>query len=114
MLPGVVGPDPATGHLPDDLQLPGTTRTAIRYSDDTYSARVTADATGHKTMVVKTLDGKAVATGPVDTAEQWAAFPADVRRHLQAVADLLNGKRPGTARGGRNGHPPAHDDTTQP
>ncbi len=99
-LPGVVGPDPATGRLPDDpqLPLPGNGRTTVAFDDGTYSARVSTDAAGHKQMVVKDADGNPVASGPVDTAEQWVAFPADVRQHLQAVQALLNGKR----------HPPAH------
>ncbi len=94
-LPGVAGPDPATGRLPDDpqLPLPGNARTAVAFDDGTYSARVTADAAGHKTMVVKNADGRQVAAGPVDTLQEWNNFPADVRRHLQAVQDLLDGKR---------------------
>ena len=97
-LPGVVGPDPATGRLPDDPQLPlpgnaGAARTAVSFDDGTYSARVTTDPAGHKHMVVNDAAGKQVAAGPVDTPAQWDAFPADVRQHLQAVQNILRGKR---------------------
>ena len=99
-LPGVIGPDPATGRLPDDpqLPLPGNTRTTVAFDDGTYSARVTTDALDHKRMVVRAAGGRQVAAGPVDTVEQWNAFPADVRRHLQAVRDLLDGEPRGATR----------------
>jgi hypothetical protein len=118
-LPGVVGPDPATGQLPDDAQLPlpGNARTTVAYSDSTYLAKVTTDAAGHRQMVVRTLDGKQVAAGPVDTAEQWAAFPADVRQHLQVVQDLLNGNgkhKVSIHTSGGHAHVPVRTDTTQP
>ena len=83
-LPGVAGPiDPLA---------PGR-GTVVRYADATYAATVTTDAAGHRQMVVTTADGnRRVAAGPVDTAEQWAKFPADVRQHLQAVQRVLAGK----------------------
>ena len=116
-LPGVIGPDPVTGRLPDDpqLPLPGDARTTIAFDDGTYSARVSSDAAGHKSMLVKDADGKLVASGPVDTLEQWNAFPADVRQHLQAVRNLLDGKRKVTVRtsGGR-ARASVRTDATQP
>ena len=87
-LPGVAT-DPVTGRL---LPGPGTT---VRFRDAKYAATVTTDAAGHRTMAVtRATDGAAVASGPVDTAEQWAAFPADVRQHLKAVEDVLTKRRP--------------------
>ena len=99
-LPGIVGPDPVTGRIPDDYQmpLPGTARTTVSFNDGTYSARVNTDPAGHKRMVVTGTDGRQVAAGPVDTPEQWNAFPADVRQHLQAVRNLLDGKHKGLLR----------------
>ncbi len=94
-LPGIVGPDPVTGRIPDDVQLPlpgDVARTTVSFNDGTFSARVTTDPAGHKQMVVRDADGKQVAAGPVDTAEQWNAFPADVRQHLATVQKLLNSK----------------------
>jgi hypothetical protein len=116
-LPGVLGPDPVTGRLPDDpqLPLPGTARTSISFDDGTYSARVSGDGAGHKTMVVTDADGRVVASGPVDTPEQWNAFPADVRQHLQSVRKLLDGNRKGSAHtSGHHPRPSGPADATQP
>ncbi len=100
-LPGVVGPDPVTGRLPDDpqLPLPGHARTTVAFDDGTYSARVSTDAAGHKQMAVRDAAGRPVAAGPVDTAEQWNAFPADVRQHLQSVRTLIAAPRRPATRG---------------
>ncbi len=116
-LPGIVGPDPVTGRIPDDVQLPlpGNSRTTVSFNDGTYSARVTTDPAGHKQMVVKDADGKQVAAGPVDTQEQWNAFPAVVRQHLATVQKLLNGKGRATVHtSGRHAHVSVQTNATQP
>jgi hypothetical protein len=87
-LPGVVQPDPFDPQLP----LGGNTQVAMSFTDGTYSANVNSDNAGHKNMVVKDKTGNTIAEGLVDTEEQWAKFPADVRGHLDVMHKMLFNK----------------------
>ncbi len=83
-------PSDPTALIPFDYQLQTTnTQTEMAFDDGTYAAKVSADDTGSKHMVVKDRQGKMVATGAVDTESDWAAFPQDVRDHLKVLHKVL-------------------------
>ena len=61
----------------------------MSFKDDVYAATVTTDKTGHKILVVKDTTGLVVATGPVDTTEEWGKFSADIRSHLEVMRKMM-------------------------
>ena len=85
--------DPANPPFDPNAPLPRGNQTAMTYSDDTYSASVKADTQGRRHMTVKDLTGQVVASGPVDTEEQWQKFKPDVREHLEMLHRMLGLKK---------------------
>ncbi len=73
--------------------LPRGNQTAMNFSDDTYSASVKADTQGRRHMTVKDLSGQVIASGPVDTEEQWQKFKPEIRDHLEMLHKMLGLKK---------------------
>jgi hypothetical protein len=97
-------PDPFA--IPDvpNLGLPlngnGQNNVSMAFSDGTYSAHVETDKDGHKQITVKDNTGAVVATGQVDTEEQWKKLPDDVQMHLKVLNSMLfHPRRPIMIRG---------------
>jgi hypothetical protein len=84
-------PDDHSPTIPFDVTLPGVNipQVGITFKDDTYTATVKTNAQGHKHMIVKNMANLVVAEGPIDTAEEWNKFPADVRKHLEVMHKVI-------------------------
>jgi PDZ domain len=84
----VEGPDQA---LPPPANLqPEISADTMEFDDGKYSGVISADSASNRFMVVKDKIGTVVASGPIDTEEQWNKFPQDVRKHLGFVRSVVS------------------------
>jgi hypothetical protein len=78
-------------HSPFDVQVPlgPNSQVAMAFSDGTYSASVKTDAMGRRHMTVKDTGDRVVASGPVNTEEEWDKFAPEIRQHLEIMHKAL-------------------------
>lgn len=90
-LNGTPPPDDQSPAPPFDPTQPlgPNNQVALSFSDDTYSAMVKPDTQGRRHMIVKDQTGQVVASGPVDTEEEWNKFDPDIRKHLEVMHKML-------------------------
>lgn len=76
-----------------EINIVDTEKSRFVFRDDSGSLELSFDG-GKRTLVAKGTDGKLVYEGPVDTPEQRAALPAEVRKRFERMEGMEGFRMP--------------------